>query len=274
MASYDASRLGSPALLVGSGCTTGGSVKRLVAVCLVAAALPGSAAAQLTPGNHSFVALGGAYLPRSELLRTTAVMSTPRPTDPTNPVVTDIKLDPGLFLGGRYVYALNRRLAIEAEFDFALSICAIRQLEVMPTTEEGDEPQYETTTMDAHTYQMTANLVYFMGNWTRAHPFLTIGVGNHILNLRQKGQVDPDPVYDPTFMAGIGTILHANERLGIRIEVRDFMYNFRFDNQFVDPVQSQYIIYRRPDFYNATSVSRDKFQNDIAVTVGFMVHPF
>jgi len=128
--------------------------------------------------------------------------------------------------------------------------------------------------MDAHTYQMTANLVYFMGNWTRAHPFLTIGVGNHILNLRRKGQVDPDPVYDPTFMAGIGTILHANERLGVRIEVRDFMYNFRFDNQFVDPVQSQYIIYRRPDFYNATSVSRDKFQNDIAVTVGFMVHPF
>jgi hypothetical protein len=249
-------------------------VKRLVAVFLLAAALPGSAVAQLTPGNHSFVALTGAFLPRSELLRTTAVMSTPRPTDPTNPVVTDIKLDPGLFLGGRYVYALNRRLAIEAEFDFALSICAVRQLEVMPETQESDEPQYETTTMDARTYQMSVNLVYFMGNWKIANPFLTIGAGNHILDLRQKGSVDPDPVYDPMFMAGIGTIFHANDRLGIRIEVRDFMYNFRFDNQFVDPDQSQYIIHGRPDFIKATEVSRDKFQNDIAVTVGFMVHPF
>jgi hypothetical protein len=249
-------------------------VKRLVAVFLVAAAWPVSAVAQLTPGNHSFVATAGAFLPRSELLRTTAEMSTPRPTDPSNPVVTDIKQDPGMFLGGRYVYALNRRLAIEAEFGFALSICAIRQLEIMPDTEESDEPQYETTTMDSYTYQLSVNLVYFLGNWKTASPFLTIGVGDHNLDMQQKGSVDPDPVHDAMFMAGVGTIFHANERLGIRVEVRDFMYNFRFDNQFVDPVQSQYLIYRRPDFYNATSVSRDKFQNDIAVTVGFMVHPF
>lgn len=249
-------------------------MKRVVAVYLLAAALPGSAVAQLTPGNHSFVAHAGVFLPRSELLRTTAEMSTPRPTDPTNPVVTDIKLDPGLFMGGRYVYALNRRLAIEAEFDFALSICAIRQLEVMPTTQESDEPQYETTTMDARIYQLSVNLVYFIGNWTTTSPFLTIGAGDHNLDLRRKGSSDPDPVHDPMFMAGIGTIFHANERLGIRIEVRNYMYNFRFDNQFVDPVQSQYIIYRRPDFIKATAPSRDKFQNDIAVTLGFMVHPF
>jgi hypothetical protein len=248
-------------------------LKRWLAAFLIAL-LPGSAAAQLTPGNHSFMAHFGPFIPRSELLRTAAVMKTPRVTDPDNPVITDMKLDPGLFLGARYFYALNRRLGVEAEFDFGLSIFAIRQLEIMEDTEEGDQPQFETTTSDARTYQFSVNLVYFLGNWRRANPYLTAGIGNHILDLRRKGSIDPDPVRDRMFMAGFGTILHANERLGIRVEVRDFMYNFRFDNQFVDPAQAQFIVHGREDLIKATSVSGEKFQNDIALTLGFMVHPF
>ena len=275
MASYGVSRPNFARSRVGHACATGGLVKRVVALFLLGVALPGLAAAQLTPGNHHFMAQLGPFLPRSELLRTTSIRATPRITDPTNPVVTDISLDPGLFLGARYVYAFNRRLAIEAEFDFGLALCAIRELEIMDDTEAGDQPQYDTTTMDARNYYLSVNLVYFLGNWARANPFLTVGIGDHNLDLRRKGSVDPDPIHDRMFMAGLGTILHANDRLGIRIELRDFMYNFRFDNQFVDPVQSQNILFRRgEDFINATSVGGEKFQNDIALTLGFMVHPF
>lgn len=217
----------------------------------------------------------GPFVPRSELLRTGSIRNTERMVDPTNPVITDIKVDPGLFVGARYVYALNRRLAVEAEFDFGLAICAIRELEIMEDMEPGDQPQYDTTTMDARNFQLSVNLVYFLGNWSRANPFLTIGVGDHNLDLRRKGAVNPDPIHDRMLMAGLGTILHATERLGVRIELRNFMYNFSFDNQFVDPVQSQNILFRRgKDFYKATSVAGEKFQNDLTLTLGFMVHPF
>ncbi len=275
MASYGVSRPNFARSRVGHACATGGLVKRVIALFLLVVALPGLAVAQLTPGNHHLMAHIGPFLPRSELLRTGSIRQTGRITDPTNPVITDIKVDPGLFVGARYVYALNQRLAVEAEFDFGLALCAIREIEIKDDAEEGDQPQYDTTTMDARNYQFSVNLVYFLGNWARANPFLTVGIGDHNLDLRRKGQVDPDPVHDRMFMAGLGTILHATERLGIRIELRNFMYNFRFDNQFVDPVQSQRILFRRGgDFIKATGVAGEKFQNDIALTLGFMVHPF
>jgi hypothetical protein len=105
---------------------------------------------------------------------------------------------------------------------------------------------------------------------------LTFGVGNHTIDLVKKGDVDADPIHDRAVVLGLGTVLQAHDHLGIRIEVRNFMYNFRYDNQYVDPAQAQNIIdpLRRPDFYNTTSASGTKFQNEIVLTLGFLVRPF
>lgn len=238
--------------------------------------LPAAASAQLVPGRHSLVPHAGPLFPAGELLRTTAIYEIRRQGGQVdfNPVVTDISLDPGVFVGARYAYALTRRLAVEAEFDFGLSVGVIRQLEIKPDARPDDELQYETTTMDARIYQFGVNLTYYAGPWTRAHPYVTVGIGNHTLDLRQKGEVDPDPVRDRMFMGGLGLVLHANDRLSVRMEVRDFMYSFRFDNQFVDPVRAREIVFRREDFYKTTSIAGEKFQNDLACTLAFMVHPF
>lgn len=244
------------------------------ALVLLVVFLPAASLAQLTPGRHSFIPHVGPLLATGELLRNTATYPTPRPSEPFNPVVTDISLDPGIFAGGRYAYALTRRLAVEAEFDFGLSVLAIRQLEIKADARPEDKPQYETTTMDARIYQFGVNLTYFLGPWTRVHPFVTVGLGNHNLDLRQKGEVNPDPVRDRMFMGGLGVVLHANERLSVRMEVRDFMYSFRFDNQFIDPARSRLILFNRPDFINTTSTAGEKFQNDLACSLAFVVHPF
>jgi len=242
-------------------------VKRLVLVLL--ALVPGTAAAQLSPGRFYITPSAGAQFSRSEQLRNTATYSTPRPTDPDNPVVTDIKLDPGVFTGLRVGYGLTRRLAIELEGDFALAVCAIRQLELR---EDSDGlPQYETTTLDARIFQYGLNLTYFAGPWRRAHLSLTTGVGEHSMDLRPKGAVDPDPVRDRSLMAGLGLAIHSNDRLTVRAELRDFMYYFRFDNQFVEPVASRLILFRREEFLNTTSIAGNKFQNDLALTISFMV---
>jgi len=242
-------------------------VKRLVLVLL--ALVPGTALAQLSPGRLYITPSAGAQFSRSELLRNTATYSTPRPTDPDNPVVTDIKLDPGIFTGLRVGYGLTRRLAIELEGDAALAVCAIRQLELRE--DSTGLPQYETTTLDARIFQYSLNLTYFAGPWRRAHVSLTTGVGDHSMDLRRKGAVDPDPVRDRSLMAGLGLVIHANDRLTVRTELRDFMYYFRFDNQFVEPVASQLILFRREEFLNTTSIAGNKFQNDLALTISFMV---
>ncbi len=95
-------------------------MKRLVLVML--ALVPGTALAQLSPGRFYVTPTVGSQFSRSELLRNTATYSTPRPTDPDNPVITDIKLDPGVFAGLRVGYGLTRRLAVEIEGDFAISV--------------------------------------------------------------------------------------------------------------------------------------------------------
>jgi hypothetical protein len=239
--------------------------------------LPGAAPAQLIPGQHYVAASSGATFSTSELLRNTAIYPIPQQggqPDKYNPVVTDIKVDPGLLLGGRYAYAVSRRLALQVQGDFAVGVCAIRQLEIKPDAEPGDQPQYETTTMDAWISQYSASLSYFLGPWRRAHLFVTAGVGQHELNLRQKGEVDPDPVRDRMILAGLGLVLHATERLDVAVEVRDHMYNFRFDNQFVDPIRSREILYRRPDLLLTTGRAGDKFQNDLTLAMSFVVRPF
>jgi len=244
----------------------------------LAALLPATASAQIAPiapiaPSRIYVLPSvGPFVPLNELLRTTAIYSTPRPNDPTNPVVTDIKLDPGLFTGVRVGYGLTRRLSVETEGNFAISVCAIRQLEIRE--DSNGTPQFETTTFDAHVFQYSLNLVYFAGPWSRTQLTATTGVGEHILDLRRKGAVDPSPVRDRMIMAGLGLSIQATDRLTIRGEARDFMYNFRFDNEFVDPELSQLILFRRSEFLKTTSVAGDKFQNDLAFTLTFMVRTF
>jgi hypothetical protein len=244
----------------------------------LATLLPATAFAQLAPispivpSRIYLLPSVGPFVPFNELLRNTAIYSTPRPSDPTNPVVTDISIDPGLFTGVRVGYGLTRRLSVETEGNFAISVCAIRQLEIRD--DSNGTPQYETTTFDAHIYQYSLNLVYYGGPWSKVQLMGTTGVGEHILDLRRKGAVDPSPVRDRMIMGGMGLAIQATDRLSIRGEVRDFMYNFRFDNEFVDPALSQEILFRRSEFINTTSIAGDKFQNDVAFTLTFMVRTF
>lgn len=247
-------------------------MKRLVLVLW--ALVPATALGQVSPGRFYVIPTAGAQFSRSELLRNTATYSTPRPSDPDNPVVTDIKLDPGVFTGLRVGYGLTRRLVVEIESDFGISVCALRQLELRD--DSNGLPQFDTTTFDARIFQYGVNLTYMIGPWRRAHLVLTGGVGEHSLDLRRKGEVDPDPVRDRSIMGGVGLVLHANDKLTIRTELRDFMYNFRFDNQFVEPVGSALVLSRfhPEDFLRTTSAAGNKFQNDLALTIGFMVRTF
>jgi hypothetical protein len=236
--------------------------------------LAGEAAAQLEPGRITLTPQVGLSLSLSELLRTTAVYPTGRPTDPDNPVVTDIKLDPGLVVGGRVGYNLTRKLMAEAEFNWNMSVCVIRQLEIKPDAEEGDEEQYETTTFDSDVLMYGLGLSYFPGKWNNIVPIVNFGVGEHILNLRRKGEVDPDPVRDRYISAGLGFGVQATKKLLIRADIRNVMYNFRFDNQFVDPVESRKILFRREEFIGTTEPAGDKFQNDLIMTLAFAIQTF
>ncbi len=93
------------------------------------------------------------------------------------------------------------------------------------------------------------------------------------MDLVPKGEVNPDPVRDRYIVAGLGTTLPVGDRLGIQIELRDYMYNFRYDNQFVDPARTPPIVYPR-DIYLATSVAGTKFQDDMVLSVSFAVRLF
>ena len=66
---------------------------------------------------------------------------------------------------------------------------------------------------------------------------LHVGAYEHILNLLQKGIIDPDPVAIAPY-AGWGCSC-GDRSSGLRIELRNFMYNFRFDN-LRGPLQSRH----------------------------------
>ncbi|MFQ5599182.1 MAG: hypothetical protein ACE5G2_01370 [Candidatus Krumholzibacteriia bacterium] len=246
--------------------------RALVLLVVVAVQLqPSDSRAQLVPGKHSVMPQFGATFATTDLLAaTTLVPFGPPPHDEINPVSTEMTLDPGVFAGARYAYNLTRRLALEAEFGLGVSVFAIQMLELQEEME--GEPQFETTTTDARVFQYFVNLSYFFGPWEAVHPFVTLGVGSHSLDLRQKGPVNPDPVIDRAFMAGLGLLFHANDRLGIRVELRDFMYNFHFDNQFVSDLAGQIVSNR--DIGLVTEVAGPRFQNDLVLSLGFMVRTF
>ena len=246
------------------------SCRRILAAllgCVGIATVPGWSGAQLQPGTHQLTPQVGVALATNDLMHSTA--EHPSNGEPVD-VVADIGLDPGVFGGFRYVYALTRRLAVEGEFGFTASVCAIQLLELNPDAE--GEPQFEVTTMDAHIYQYFLNLNYFVGTWGVVSPNLTVGIGQHVLDLRQKGEVNFDSIFDRAYLVGLGVMFHANPRLGIRVDVRDYMYNFHFDNQFADE-RSAGIITGRDIGLNVAAAG-PRFQNDIVISLAFQVRPF
>ena len=235
-------------------------------VLFLVLALPVGAQAQLVPGRHSLIPSVGAAFALADLMETT----TPIPyadKEEVNPVTTNISLDPGVVFGLRYSYDLTRRLAVEVEGSFGISVFVIEMLEHLP--EATGEPQFETTTMDARMWRYGINLAYHIGSWRYFHPFLLGGVGGQVMDLRQKGSLKTDPIRDATFVFGGGGYFHINGSLGIRAEIRDYIYNFQFDNQFAGPESDQIVANR--DVGLAVAVSQPQRQHDLAVTVGFQI---
>jgi hypothetical protein len=146
-----------------------------------------------------------------------------------------------------------------------VSVFVIQMLDLAQVT---GEPQFETTTTDARIWRYNLNLAYHMGNWRWFHPFLLGGVGAQIMDLRQKGAIKTDPIKDRTAMFGGGLYFHANDRLALRAELRDFMYKFSFDNQFANPDESWKIVHRR-DVGLAVAAAQPTLQHDLAITLGF-----
>jgi len=98
---------------------------------------------------------------------------------------------------------------------------------------------------------------------------LTGGFGEQVMDLRQKGPLKTDPIRDHYFMAGFGGSFHAHDRLDIRLEIRDFIYNFHFDNQFAG--ENSWQIVSNRDVGRAVEASQPQLQHDIGVTLGFQV---
>ena len=228
--------------------------------------IPASGAAQLTPGAHYALPSAGAQFAQNELLKVTTTYPALAPGEPPGPVATKTFLDPGFYSSARYLYALNRKVGLELELSWGVSVHVIEQNEV----DTGEPIQVETTTTDAHILQGFVNLDYFLGPYSVASPFLTVGLGTRTTNLRQKGSVNPDPIYNRAFMAGFGLMLVANETLSFRFELRDFMYNFYYDNQFADPQRSPDVLGIR-DIGIAVRAAEPRFQHDIVVTFGVQV---
>ena len=245
-----------------------------IVVLVLLLGLPTVSWAQLQPGRHRLLPAFGTTLAANDLLTTISIMGfgnqplSPEENAAGDSVSTTIALDPGFFLGLRYSYDMTRRLAVEAEGSFGISVLVIQMLNLAQMT---GEPQFETTTMDARIWRYGVNLAYHMGNWRWFHPFLLGGVGAQIMDLRQKGSIKTDPIRDRTAMFGGGLYFHANDRLAIRAEARDFIYNFHFDNQFANPEESWKLVYRR-DVGLAVAASQPKLQHDVVITLGFQVH--
>lgn len=246
---------------------------RSLVLILVVLALPVGAAAQLVPGRHSLIPAAGAGFATADLLESTTPIAfgvqplPPEENEAANPVTTTIGLDPGIVFGLRYSYDLTRRLAVEVEGSYGISVLVIQMLEHIP--DATGEPQFETTTMDARLWRYGVNLAYHMGSWRYFHPFLLGGVGGQIMDLRQKGSLETDPLRDATFVFGGGGYFHVNGRLGIRAELRDYIYNFHFDNQFAGPDAWQIVSFR--DVGRAVAVSQPTRQHDLVITVGFQI---
>ncbi len=247
------------------------SLRWLVPCLLVA--IPTVVRAQLVPGRHTIIPSFGVSFANENLLVSRTPIGfgvQPLPSfvnESANPVSTDISLDPGFSLGLRYSYNMTRRLAVEVDGSFGISVFVVQMLEELP--EPTTEPQYETTAMDARVYRYGVNLAYHMGNWQRFHPFLLGGLGGQIMDLRQKGAIKTDSTRDVTVVLGFGGYFHANDRLAIRAEVRDYIYNFNFDNQFSGDDSWRIIAFR--DVGRAVAVSQPERQHDVLLSLGFQI---
>ena len=228
--------------------------------------MPATAWAQLVPGQGHVLPTFGTCVAGTDLLASTTPIEFDHKGPPINDVSTSIGLDPGMYLGLRYTYNLNRRLAVEAEASYSVSGFVIEMLELVP--DATGEPQFETTTTDARVYQLFADLAYHIGDWP-VHPFVTLGIGWHNMDLRQKGDIKTDPIKDVACRVGLGLLFRGNDRLGIRAEIRDVMYNFYFDNQFAGSASGQIVSNR--DVGLAVAAAGPRFQNDLAITLGFEV---
>jgi opacity protein-like surface antigen len=249
--------------------------------------VPVTATAQLVPGEHSFAPLAGVSFARSDLANATTeiALGFPPVSDSLQAlaglVSASLSLDPGVFTGVRYAYNVNRQLAVEAEFNAGIAVFVI-EMQQQRTEEDEGIPGIESTTTDARIYQYFVNLSYYFATWGAANPFFTAGFGSRTMNLRQKGEVNFDNIYDRTYMAGAGLNFNVNSRLRIRFDVRDFMYNFSFDNQLAGhnsdiihcPVINANGEAACRDVELATSASGTKFQNDIVVSLGFLMRAF
>lgn len=245
---------------------------------------PVAAHAQLTPGAQQIMPAVGFQIATQNLLESvTQIDFCGFPTTPgqgdcdheaANPVSTEISLDPGLYTGLRYEYNLTRRLQVEGELSFGISVFVVRMLEMFPPdeVEEGGEPQFETTTMDARILRLFLNLNYYVGPWTYVHPYLTFGVGGNLMDLRQKGVIKTDPHRDPAFQVGAGVRFRAGDRVDIRAEARTFMYNFHFDNQFAGETADLIISWR--DVGRAVAAAEPEFQADVVVSFGVQARIF
>jgi outer membrane protein W len=244
--------------------------------------LPAVVSAQLTPGTHHIMPAFGVQFATQNLLESTVPIDRcgfpseiPCDHEAANPVQTQISLDPGLYTALRYEYDITRRLQIEGEFSFGISVLVIQMLELVPLEEqeqEGGEPQFETTTMDARILRLFLNLNYYVGPWSSVHPYLTFGVGGNLMDLRQKGAIKTDPLRNAAFQVGAGIRFRAHDRLDVRAEARTFMYNFHFDNQFASEDSDQIVGFR--DVGLAVAAAEPEFQADIVVSVGFMARIF
>lgn len=257
------------------------------ALCLLLLLTPGAAVAQLVPGEHSLAPLAGASFATSELARSTTeiALGFPPVSDSLQAIAplvsTSISLDPGVFTGLRYSYNVNRRLAVEAEVSAGISVFVI-EMQQHPTEEDEGIPGVETTTTDARIYQYFINLSYYFATWGVANPFFTAGFGSRTTDLRQKGDVNFDTIYDRAYMAGTGLNFNVNNRLRIRFDVRDYMYNFSFDNQLAGrdsdrihcPVTNINGESACRDLKLATTASGPSFQHDIVVNLGFLMRAF
>lgn len=246
--------------------------RRWLVPCVILA-IPTVVEAQLVPGRHTIIPSFGVAFSNANLLVSRTPIGfgvQPLPdaeNEAANPVDTEISLDPGFSLGLRYSYNMTRRLAVELDGNFGVSVLVVQMLEELP--EPTTEPQYETTAMDARMYRYGFNLAYHMGNWQWFHPFLLGGVGGQVMDLRQKGEIKTDSIRDVTYMLGFGGYFHANDRLAIRAEVRDYIYNFHFDNQFAGDDSWRIIAFR--DIGRAVAVSQPERQHDVLLTLGFQI---
>ena len=259
----------------------GETALRTAALACLLLLFPVASGAQLVPGKHHFEPMAGVSFATSDLLATTTPMAFGFPPfseqdhAEANNVATTIKLDPGAFGGLRYSYNVNQRLAVEGEFGVAMSVFVVEMLELFPPDDEragAGEPQFETTTTDARIYHYSINLSYYYATWGVLNPFFTAGLGSRTLDLRQKGDVNTDSIQDRSYMAGLGVNFNVNERLRIRFDIRDYMYNFQFDNQFAGRNSDQLVAFR--DVGRAVAVAGPRFQNDIVINVGFLVRAF